>query len=103
MVADHRRHHSLEFEQVEARVVEIADAIAHAMYFRFSSSLHHQWVVEQEQVVELEAILAVVQADLVVQEVTEVNRDQKERQDHQGREMLAEMDDWSHLLLRVQV
>ena len=28
VVADHRRHHSLELEQVEARVVKVADALA---------------------------------------------------------------------------
>ena len=81
-------HHSLELEQVEARVVEVAEVTAHAMYFRFSPSLNHQ------QVMELEAILVNVQADVVgqadlaVQEevpgVAEVVDllDQKERQDH---------------------
>ena len=74
LVVDHRRHHPLEFEQVEARVVKVAEVAAQAMYFRVSPSLHHQ------QVMELEAILAVVQEELAVhdvQEVTEVNRVQK--------------------------
>ena len=55
------QHHSLELEQVEARVVEVAEVTAHAMYFRFSPSLNHQ------QVTELEAILVNVQADVVGQ------------------------------------
>ena len=72
--------------------MQIAGAIAHAMYFRFSPFLSHQ------QVVELEAILAVVQE---VQEVPGVQEvvdlvGQRERQDHQRMERLtAEMDNWS--------
>ena len=82
MVADHHRHHSLELEQVEARVVKVAEGTAHVMCFRFSLFLFHQ------QVMELEAILAVVQADLAlqeVQEVPEVHKVEKEHQDHQKK------------------
>ena len=52
-------------------MVKVAEVTAHAMYFRFTPALHHQ------QVTELEAILAVLQADLAVQEVPEVHRAQK--------------------------
>ena len=55
-------------------MVKVAEVAAQAMYFWFSPSLHHQ------QVMELEAILALVQADLAVQdvqEVQEVNRVQR--------------------------
>ena len=37
VVPDHLRHHSLELELVEARVVKVADAFAHAMYFWFTT------------------------------------------------------------------
>ena len=67
--------------------MEIADAIAHAMYCRFSPSLNHQTVKE------LEAILVKVQADLAVQEVQEVPEVHK----------VQEMDSKSHLLLRFRV
>ena len=37
--ADHHRHHSSELEEVEVLLMEVADAIAHAMYFWLSLSL----------------------------------------------------------------
>ena len=67
--------------------MKVADAIAHAMYFRFPLFLYHQ------QVMEMEAVLMVGKANLAaheVQEVPEVHKVQKEHQDHQRR--LAEMD-----------
>ena len=78
----------------------IADAITHAVFLRFSPSLHHQMAKE------LQAIMAVIQE---IQEVPEVQEmvdlvDQRERQDHQRNESLtAEMDNWSRLLLHSQV
>ena len=66
--------------------MKVADAIAHAMYFRFPLFLYHQ-------VMELKAILVVGQANLAaheVQEVPEVHKAQKEHQNHQRK--LAEMD-----------
>ena len=44
-------------------MVMVAEVTAHANYFRFLLFLHHQ------QVMELEAILAVVQANMAVKEV----------------------------------
>ena len=76
-VADHHRHHSLDLEQVEARVVKIAEVAAHAMYFRFPLFLYHQ------QVMELEAILVGVQADLAVQESRRFGR--SPRPNHERR------------------
>ena len=65
-------------------MVKVADAIAHAVDFRFPLFLYHQ------QVMELEAILVVGQQNLgahEVQEVPEVVRsvDQRELQDHQRK------------------
>ena len=63
VVADHRRHHSLESEQVEARVAEITCPVSS---FNVPLFLNHQLVME------LEAILVVGQAVLAIQEVLEV-------------------------------
>ena len=65
-------------EQVEAPVVEIADAIAHAKYFRLSLFLCHQTVKV------LEAILAKFKADVAVQEVQEVREVHKVHEEHWG-------------------
>ena len=45
VMADHRRHDSLGLEQVEAPVMMVAQATAHAMYFQFplSLSLTSRW------------------------------------------------------------
>ena len=70
-------------------MVKVAEVTAHAMYFWFPLFLKHQ------QVMELEAILVVGQANLAVQEVQEVpevHKVQKDHQDHQRRYSLAEMD-----------
>ena len=63
-------------------MVKVAEVTAHAMYFQFPLILYHQ------QVMELEAILAVLQANLAVlevHEVPEVHKVQKEHQDHRRR------------------
>ena len=55
---------------------------------------------------EFQAILAVIQEIQYVPEVQEMVDllDQRERQDHQRNgNLTAEMDNWSHLLLRSQV
>ena len=97
VVPDHHRHHSSGMEQVEAPVVEIADAIAHAMYFRLSLFfLYHQTVKV------LEAILAKVQADVAVQEVQDVPEVHKVQEEHWG-ETLADTDSSSHLLLHFRL
>ena len=44
-------------------MVKVADVVAHAMYFLFQLVLYHL------KVMELEAILAVVQANMAVKEV----------------------------------
>ena len=72
--------------------MKVAEVTAHAMHFQVLLFLYHQ------QVMELEAILVVGQA---VQEFQEVHLVQKEHQDHQR--ILAETDNWSHLLLHSQV
>ena len=59
-------------------MVKVAEVTAHAVYFRFSPFFYHQ------QVMELEAILAVVQE---VPEVLEVHKVQKEHQGHQRRQI----------------
>ena len=70
------------------------------MCFLFPLVLYHQ------QVMELEAILVVGQANLEaheVQEVPEVHEVQKEHQDYRRRKSFAEMDNWYYLLLSSQV
>ena len=67
--------------------MKVLDGIAHAMYFLFQHSLYVQ------QVMELEAILAVYLADLAVLEADEMQEvpedvdlvDQRELQDHQRK------------------
>ena len=62
--------------------MKVAEVTAHANNFRFPLFLHHK------QVMELEGILAVVQANMAVQEVQEVpevHKVQKEHQDHRRR------------------
>ena len=62
--------------------MKVAEGTAHVMCFRFSLFLFHQ------QVMELEAILAAVQADLAlqeVQEVPEVHTVEKEHHYHQKK------------------
>ena len=95
VVADHHRHHSLESEFAEVPFVQIADAITHAVYLRFSPSLHHQMAKE------LQAILA---------EIQEIHGGAggsgdggpcgpKGTSGSSKNEILtAEMDNWSHLL-----
>ena len=67
MVAGHHHHHSLELVSVEAPVMVIADAIAHAIDPPLLFFVH-------QQVEELEVILVEIQddladlADLVVQD-----------------------------------
>ena len=106
VVADHRRHHSSELELVEARMLEIADAIDQAMYLPFSLSLYHK------QVIELEGILAVDQANLAFQEVHPGGAGGPQSPGPRGtsgsskKVSLAEKDTWSqdllHLLSRLQ-
>ena len=64
--------------------MKVADAIAHAMYFFFQHYLYHLLVME------LEAMLVVIQADLAVLEADEVQEvpevvDRRELQDHQRK------------------
>ena len=69
VVADPHRHHSLELNQVEAPVMEIADVIAHAMYLRPLLSLSLSLPPAGGGA---GAILVEVQADLAAQEVLQV-------------------------------
>ena len=85
LVVHHNHHHSWELERVEARVTVIADVTAHAMdpklLLSLSLSLH-------QQVVELEAILVEIQADmadLAVQQNVHEDSVEKEDQDHQRK------------------
>ena len=73
VVVDHHHHPSWELELVEAPETVIADVTAHTMDPRLLLSRH-------QLVVELEAILVEIQADLAVQERLRARR---ERQDHQ--------------------
>ena len=81
--------------------MKVVEVTTHVMYFQVPLFLYHQ------QMLELEAILVVGQAVLAVlavqevQEILEVHLVQKEHQDRQR--ILAETDNWSHLLLRSQV
>ena len=84
--------------------MKVADAgvIAHARHFLFQLFLYHQ------QVMVLEALLVVGQADLAVLEADEVQEtpevvDHSELQDHRRKQLVVEMDSWYYILLRSQV
>ena len=85
MVVDHLRHPSLELGQVEARVVKVAVAIAHAMYFRFP-------LLYLQQVMDLEAIVVAHH----VQEVLEAHKVQQEHQNHQEGKI------WRRFLMKIR-
>ena len=96
VVADHNRHHSLESEHAEVPFVQITDAITHAVYFRFSPSLHHQMAKE------LQAILAEIQE---IQGGAGGSGDGgpcgpkgTSGSSKKLKKLTAEMDNWSHLL-----
>ena len=85
--------------------MKIVDAIAHAMHFLFPLFLYHLLVME------LVAMMVVVQADLAVLEAHEVQEvlevmdlvGQREFQDHRRKCNLVEMDNQYYLLLRCEV
>ena len=95
VVTDHHRH-SLELVSVEAPVIQIVVAIAHAKHVQLLLFRSHQ------QVEEVGTILVVVQSNLAVQEVQEApevcQEDQEEHQDHQRGQNLVVVESWSHLL-----
>ena len=75
-------------------MVKVAEVTAHAMYFQVPLFHHHQQV-------DGAGIGQVDRAVQEVQDVPELHKVQKEHQDHQR--IVAETDNWSHLLLRSQV